>query len=184
MLSSSYAEWHTRATPYPNSSSFQPTRADLAVLVLRNSPVEPEGFTLAFFDSSEGQVAVDALGTILSVPREDFSGITELATRVSTELPPTERFRNTWVIDHPTTSQPIDRLLVSVDGKLVETSVQGFNKNKRALQIPIGDVTELPDILQETVGLVLEARDGYSRDKVDKTVVDKVKEIIGDEVVL
>ncbi|KAJ7057822.1 hypothetical protein C8F01DRAFT_324353 [Mycena amicta] len=180
-----YANWHARATPHPDPTTFTPTRAALALIVLRNTPVEPEGFTLALFDLPHEKVAVNALGNVLCVKEDDFQGIIALAARVSRELPPTGRFRNTWVVKHIATSQPIERLLVSIDhGKLVETSVQGFSKDNKTLQIPVGDITELPDVLSETVGVVMEARDGYSRIKADKGMVTKVQEIVRDEVML
>ncbi|KAJ6571783.1 hypothetical protein B0H19DRAFT_1131192 [Mycena capillaripes] len=178
---SRYAEWHSRAKPHPSPASFYPTRAALSLAVLRNSPTEPEGFTLALFDTENDKVAVDAMGRVLLVEEADYIGVTTLAQRVASELPETGRFRNTWVIDHPTTSQPIDRLLIVSEGHLTETSVQGFVKGKNELKIPVGDITELPEVLSEVIGLVLEGRTDYSRGSGDSEMVQKVKDILAGE---
>lgn len=112
----------------------------------------------------------------------DYAGVVELARRVAVELPDTGRFRNTWVIKHPATSQPIDRILVVVDGQLKETSVQGFVKGKKELKVPVGDISELPDVLSEVAGLALEGRTGYSRGSEDSEMVQKVKDILSGDV--
>ncbi|KAF7361792.1 DNA repair protein rad5 [Mycena venus] len=166
--------------PHPSPTSFTPSRSVLSLAVLRNSQVEPEGFTLALFDADDGKVAVDAMGRVLLVADGDYSGITALARRVAEELPETGRFRNTWVIRQPTTSQPIDRLFSVVEGRLVETSVQGFVKGTKELKIPVGDISELPDVLSELTGLVLEGRTGYSRGSGDSEMVRKVKDVLSD----
>ncbi|KAJ7346746.1 hypothetical protein DFH08DRAFT_869202 [Mycena albidolilacea] len=175
---SPYMDWHSRAKPHPSPDSFSPTRSALSFVVLRNSQVEPEGFTLALFDTGEEKVAVDAMGRVLLVIDKDYTGITTIARRVAVELPETGRFRNTWVIKQPATSQPIDRLLFDVEGQLVETSVQGFVKGKKELKIPVGDISELPDVLGELAGLALEGRAGYSRGSGDSEMVRKVKNIL------
>jgi len=177
---SPYADWHSRAIPHPSPASFSPTRSALSLAVLRNSQVEHEGFTLALFDTGDDKVAVDAMGRVLLVAEADYAGVTALARRVAVELPNTGRFRNTWVIKQPATSQPIDRLLSVVEGRLVETSVQGFMKGKKELKIPVGDITELPDVLSEATGLVLEGRTGYSRGSGDTEMVGKVKDILNE----
>jgi hypothetical protein len=179
---SPYADWHSRAKAHPSPASFSPSRAALSLAVLRNSQVEPEGFTLALFDTGDGKVAVDAMGRVLLVADSDYIGVTMLARRAALELPETGRFRNTWVIDQPTTSQPIDRLLAVAEDRLVETSVQGFVKGKKELKIPVGDITKLPDVLSEVTGLVLEGRTGYSRGAGDSEMVRKVKDILSREV--
>ncbi|KAJ7627624.1 hypothetical protein DFH06DRAFT_1007009 [Mycena polygramma] len=178
---SPHANWHSRAKAHPSPASFTPTRAALSVAVLRNSQIEPEGFTLALFDTGNDKVAVDAMGRVLLVEDADYAGVTALAQRVARELPETGRFRNTWVIDHPATSQPIDRILTVAEGRLVQTSVQGYTKGKKTLKPPVGDITELPEVLSELAGLVLEGRTGYSRGSGDSEMVRKVKDILDGE---
>ncbi|KAJ6611187.1 hypothetical protein B0H10DRAFT_2057325 [Mycena sp. CBHHK59/15] len=182
--SSRYEGWHSRTQPHPSPTSFTPTRAILSLAVLRNTPIEVEGFTLAMFDDGKDKVAVDAMGRVIVLPATDYAGIIDLASRTAAELPATGRFRNTWVVKQAATSQPIDRLLAVVDGQLKETSVQGFQKGKKELQISVGDVTDLPDFLSELAGLVLEGRNGYSRGSGDSEMVRKVKEILSGEVLL
>ncbi|KAJ7660065.1 hypothetical protein B0H17DRAFT_954264 [Mycena rosella] len=181
---SRYEDWHSRTTAHPSPSSFTPTLASLSLAVLRNTAVEPEGFTLALFDAGDDKVAIDAMGRVLLVSDPDYAGVIDLARRVAVELPETGRFRNTWVLKHAATSQPIDRLLVVVDGRLKETSVQGFVKGKTELKIPVGDIGELPDVLGEVAGLALEGRTGYSRGSGDSAIVQKVKDILSGEVSL
>ncbi|KAJ7076084.1 hypothetical protein B0H15DRAFT_790932 [Mycena belliarum] len=181
---SRYEDWHSRTKAHPNPTSFTPTHEALSLVVLRNTPVEPEGFTLALFDGGSDKVAVDAMGRVLIVSDGDYAGVTDLAQRVATELPETGNFRNTWIIKHPATSQPIDRLLVVVEGKLKETSVQGFVKGKTELKAPVGVISELPGVLNEAAGLILEGRNGYSRGSGDSHMVQKVKDILNGEVLL
>lgn len=181
-MSTSLTGWHTRATPYQHK--FTPTRSDLELAVLRNAPVEQEGFTLALF-SSPAKIAVDAAGRVLVVQDADFVGLLALAEKTK-ELPETGRFRNTWVIAQPTTSQRIDRILLPIQstdgsgdrGEYRETSVQGFDGVKTHLKNPVGDIQDLPPSLQDIIGLVLEAREGGDGDK-DDAMITQVKAILG-----
>ncbi|KAJ6590540.1 hypothetical protein DFH09DRAFT_1074156 [Mycena vulgaris] len=175
---SRYEDWYSRTEAHPSPASFTPTLASLSLAVLRNTPVEPEGFTLALFDAGGEKVAVDAMGRVLLVPDADYTPIVDLARRMALELPETGTFRNTWVLKHAATSQPIDRLLVVVDGGLKETSVQGFVKGKTELKTPVEDIAALPGLLNEVAGLVLEGRTGYSRGSGDTAMVQKVKDIL------
>ncbi|KAF9501480.1 hypothetical protein BDN71DRAFT_1492156 [Pleurotus eryngii] len=188
--SSRYADWHSRATPHPNPTSFEPTRSALSLAVLRNDPVHPEGFTLALFNGATDAIAVDAMGRVLQVSAEDYKGITSLAYEVLV-LPSTGTFRNTWALKRPATSQPIDRILVAVKGggdpeggvELKETSVQGFSKQlTMELKRPLTDegITHLPSSLSELAGLVLEAREGFVPGDEDRQMVTKVKDVLGD----
>ena len=185
--SSPFASWHTRAlrTPHPSPHTFHSTRQSLLLAVLLNSPVEHEGISLTLYsDSEKGEtetVAVDARGQILYVSEQDAAGILDLAKK-TLELPQSESWRNTWVVEQPTTSQPIHRMFIrsrDKDKNLKEVSVQGFSKEARALKTPVGSFQELPDSLWELVGLVLEAREGSLEDK-DDVVLGKVREIVKD----
>jgi len=173
--SSEFEDWSSRATPHPDPDSFVPARSNLAHIVLRNSQVEHEGFTLAVF---KDKVAVDAMGRVLVLSDKDFDGLSSLATKIL-DLPDTGNFRNTWRLKHLATSQPIDRILVG--DELKETSVQGFVKGLKELKEPVGDVSELPDALAELTGLVLEGRKDYQRGKEDGAMVQKVKDLVADK---
>ncbi|KAG5645135.1 hypothetical protein DXG03_006852 [Asterophora parasitica] len=187
--SSPFATWHARAlqTPHPNPHSFTPTRDNLRFALLLNAQAEHEGISLALFsqskDNGEGSetVAVDALGRVLVVPEKDTAGILGLAQQ-ALKLPQTGAFRNTWVIRRPTTSQPIDRLFIlPASGSSAaphEVSVQGFSKETRELVEPVDDIKELPSVLWELAGLVLEARDGaVYGERRDEIVLGKVREV-------
>lgn len=182
-MSTSLAGWHSRATPYPHP--FTPERTALRLAVLRNAPVEPEGFTLALFDSP-AKIAVDAAGRVLIVQDTDFTGLVALAEKTK-DLPLTGNFRNTWVIAQPITSRPIERILLpthSVGGSgyeanYKETSVQGYDGVKTRLKQPVADVQDLPSVLQDLVGLVLEAREDAHGDRDDE-MITRVKSILGD----
>jgi len=165
--------WFSRATPL--SDNFSPSRDKLAFSVLRNAPVDPEGFTLALFYPN---LAVDATGRVLVLSDTDFSGLVNLAKRTP-DLPQTGSFMNTWRIRQDRTSQPIDRLFVPVNDELVQTSVQGWERGKKELVTPVGDITELPDVLYDFFGLALEARQGYEKSREDQDVIGQVKAVVG-----
>jgi len=172
------SNWKERAQPHPTPSSWTPTRLDLALAVLRNSPVEHHALTLALFKPN---VAVDAMGNVLVVQPEDFTQITTLAKQTP-DLPETGVFRNLWSIDQPTTSQPIDRLLVPVnDGEYKQISVQGYAAGKKDLKNPVGDVTQLPDVLYKVFELISHSRTGYERDRRDQNILSKVLDAIGED---
>ncbi|KAF5376670.1 hypothetical protein D9615_007903 [Tricholomella constricta] len=190
--SSPFAAWHDRAlhTPHPDPHSFTPTRDTLQLALLLNAPIEHEGISVAFFSQSKENgagsetVAVDALGRVLVVAEKDAAGILGLAQE-AVNLPSTGAWRNTWVIKRPTTSQPIDRLFIfPASGSATgphEISVQGFSKQTRELKDPVGDTRELPAMLWELAGLVLEARDGLVYgEKRDEVVLGKVRETVAE----
>lgn len=175
-MSTSLSGWHSRATPYPDS--FTPERSALRLVVLQNAPADPEGFTLALFDSPS-KIAVDAAGRVLSIQDSDFEGLVALADQTK-DLPSTGTFRNTWVIQQPMTSRPIERVLLPVDGvEYKETSVQGYDGVKTELKRPVGDYRSLPSILKDLIGLVVEARGGADGDR-DESTINRVKAILGD----
>lgn len=113
---------------------------------------------------------------------EDYEALVGLA-RQTLDLPSTGSFLNAWRVKQERTSQPIERVLVPRDseGELVQTSVQGYEKGKTELSEPVDGITQLPDVLQELIGLVEEAREGYVRGEEDRTVIEKVKSVLGDE---
>ncbi|KAF5354943.1 hypothetical protein D9756_005738 [Leucocoprinus leucothites] len=177
-MSTSPSGWHSRAATYPHS--FTPERSALKLAVLRNAPVEHEGFTLALFDSP-ANIAVDAAGKVLVVEDVDFRGLLSLADEIK-DLPETGAFGNRWVIMQPTTSQPIERLLLpdeTPEGQgLKETSVQGYDGVKIQLKKAVGDYQHLPSTLYDLVGAALEAREGADEDR-DESMINEVKAILG-----
>lgn len=190
--SSPFSSWHSRAlaTPHPSPRTFTPTSESLLLAVLLNAQAENQGMTLALFSQPEGGiVAVDVLGRVLYVTAKDSTGILDLA-RKTLDLPDTGKFRNTWVIKHDRTSQPIDRIFIpsrpstpsdseTLD-HLKQVSVQGFSKDTRDLADPLDGITELPDSLWELAGLVLEAKEGSGdRERRDQVVLGKVRAVVG-----
>ena len=173
------AGWHARATPHPSPETFTPTRSSLAFAVLRNAQADPEGFTLALFSPN---IAVDARGKVIIIDFDRWDAFVDLA-RQTVSLPKTGKFWNTWKVKQERTSQPIDRILVASagSGELVETSVQGWEKGKTELSEPVGDITQLPKVLDEFVELEREGRDGYVKGEEDKEIIRKVKAVIGAE---
>ncbi len=132
--SSKYEGWYSRSTPQDDSTSsstFTPTREALAFAVLHSAQADADGFTLALFHPN---IAVDAMGRLLVVEKDDFTGLTTLAQKTP-GLPQTGSFWNTWRVSQERSEQVIRRLLVatSKEGELVETSVQGYSKEQRAL---------------------------------------------------
>lgn len=188
--SSPYSEWRTRAEKYPNSQSYIPHRGDLKLAVVRNAPADSEGFTLALFSNPAGaeRVAVDASGGVFVLAAHDFDGILGLAQR-TLSLPKPNNFRETWVVKHERTSQPIDRILVAhVDlpsqpledyrEEYTETSVQGFDERKRELERAIDKIWELPLELWELTGVVLEARASGGEEE-DEGLLKRVRSVLG-----
>ncbi|KXN85406.1 hypothetical protein AN958_11378 [Leucoagaricus sp. SymC.cos] len=178
-MSTSPAGWRARAASYQDS--FTPERSALRLAVLRNAPVDHEGFTLALFDSP-GNIAVDAAGRVLSVQDSDFDSLIALAEQTKS-LPSTGTFRNTWVIAQPITSRPIERVLVPVEGSedgsgYKQTSVQGYDGVQTLLKKPVGEYEHLPSTLHELIGSVLEAREGEEGNK-DDLMINRVKAILG-----
>ena len=187
--SSSYSGWRTRAEKFPNSQSYIPHRGDLKLAVVRNAPADSEGFTLALFSNPAGaeRVAVDASGSVFVLAPQDFDGMLRLA-QCTLSLPKPNNFRETWVVKHERTSQPIDRILVAhVDlpsqpledyrEEYTETSVQGFDKRKRELERAVDKIFELPLELWELTGVVLEAR--ASGGEEDEGVLRRVRSVLG-----
>lgn len=180
-FSSPYAKWYTERTrPHPSPSTFHPTRPALRFLVTHAAQAIPRGFTLAFFAPN---IAVDARGRVLELTNaEDFDAIVRLARRTlnEEELPQAETYLNTWMVKQSRTEQPIARIYVPVVeggefGEVKLTSVQGYDGKARELAEPVKALTQLPDVLWELFGLVLEARNGYVRDEEDKEMIRKVK---------
>ncbi|KAF9057257.1 hypothetical protein BJ165DRAFT_1333780 [Panaeolus papilionaceus] len=184
LWTSQYSGYLERAQPFPNPHSFQPQRSELRLAVLRNAPVEPEGFTLALFAN---RIAVDHYGRVFTLKDKDFDGILDLASQ-STSLPQTGSFRNQWRVKQERTSYPIDRILVpkstlsvtpteNYEEEFDEVSVYGFDKSRRELQDPVDGIDQLPSPLFELDGLALEARSDEGDEK-DEVVLGRVKAIL------
>ncbi|KAG6900243.1 hypothetical protein C0993_000884 [Termitomyces sp. T159_Od127] len=186
---SPFASWYNRAQSVSQAiiPTFTPSFDTLLLAVLLNAPAENDGFTLALFSrlNEDGPgtrvFAVDALGHVLVVADQDAVGILELAKK-ALALPPTGGFRNTWVVKRPTTSQPIHRLFIFPDqagDSPYQISVQGFTKEARTLQRPVQGIDELPEVLWELVGLVLEARQCVSVEAArDEISLGKVRDAV------
>ena len=178
-MQSAVADWRDRAERIRNPESWQPQRKDLVFAVVRNAPVEHHALTLALFAPNIG---VDASGNVLSLKEDDFFTLSSLASQ-TLELPQTGNFRNAWIIRQPTTSQPIERLLVSTsESEVAETSVQGYNnQGEFELEHPVGDITVLPPLLQDLFGLILKARTDYDPRRRNEAVLNKVLDVVGNE---
>jgi hypothetical protein len=188
---SQYANWMDRCHSYSKAKDFAPTLTNLNLAVLRHGPANPQGFTLAIFSTTDPNtnVAVDALGHVKVMHKDDFQGISTLAQKASS-LPKTGNWRNTWKIQQARTSQPVDRLFISAPGEtdVKEVSVQGWENGRWALKESIGEYSELPESLREIVGLVREARKELEEEDVDddqednEDLVEQVKALLGDRV--
>lgn len=175
-MSMATSGWHLRAQPF--TGIFEPTIDALVFASIRNAQANPEDFTLALFKPN---VAVDARGAALELEQPDFDALKTLSYVAvdPAEVPSSGSFRNQWAIAHPVTSRPIDRLLVKRNEALVEVQVYGYEQGKTALREPVGDITELPPVLYDVFGLILEAReDGPGEPNAD--LVGKVKESLND----
>ncbi|VDB87099.1 unnamed protein product [Peniophora sp. CBMAI 1063] len=167
--------WHSRASPHPAGPSYEPSRSDLLLVLKRSTRVEPDGFSLALLAPD---VAVDALGRVLTVPSDDFAALQALASNVAdtNKVPDTGSFGNQWRIKQRRTDWPIDSFRVArgPDEAPREVGVYGFDGEQRELNAPVGDITELPNDLHELLKLTLEAREGLEGGERDDTVIRKV----------
>lgn len=162
------------------SATSSPPSPTLSFIVIHSAQVDPEGFTLAFFESN---TVIDARGRVLQVTHaDDFEGLVILAEQTSdkAELPETGNYLNTWRIKQMSTAQPVERMYVprALGSELKVTSVQCYDGLKRELKETVGGLTELPEVLCEVFALVLEARTGYAKEEEDKEVIRKVKAIL------
>ncbi|KAF8994095.1 hypothetical protein BDQ17DRAFT_1367330 [Cyathus striatus] len=129
MSTISLTKYLSRSTPLPPSTPL--ARSDLKLAVLRNAPVETERFTLALFAPD---IAVSHFGAIHKLHSDDFTHILDLTAQTST-LPTPDRFFNTWAINQPRTSQPIDRALIplgTLDPKPKKTYAEGYSMESRS----------------------------------------------------
>ncbi|CAG7848945.1 SubName: Full=Uncharacterized protein {ECO:0000313/EMBL:CCA71966.1} [Serendipita indica DSM 11827] len=164
------AGWHARAVEHAKTSTdaaYVPKKEDLVVSVLINSPVEPEGFTMALFKPSH---VVDASGRVLNIASSDYEAFETLVDKIK-ELPSTGSFGGQWRVKHARTSYPIDRILIPGHA---EVGVYGWSKDADELEEETQGYTNLPKELQTFVGLAKEAREGYTRGHRDEAVVSQV----------
>ncbi|KIM24358.1 hypothetical protein M408DRAFT_40221, partial [Serendipita vermifera MAFF 305830] len=161
--------WHARATRTP-ATDFAPKASDLVFKALYNSQVEPEGFTMALVKPN---LAVDASGHLLTLTAADFTALEAQVRAVGEHVPATDAFMGQWRVKQARTSYPIDEIYVA--GQKVR-SVYGWTKSENALELEeeTKGRTTLPAELQALLGLVREARDGYTRGHKDDSVIGKV----------
>lgn len=178
-MRSAIADWRTRTHEIPDPETWKPERKHLVFAVVRNAQAEHRALTLALFGPNIG---VDASGNVLALDDADFSTLSSLASQ-ALELPKTGHLRNTWIIRRPTTCQPIERLLVSInEQQFVETSVQGHNDGGEfELKDPVGDITVLPPLLRELFGSILKARTDYDPHNRNDAILNRVLDVVGNE---
>ncbi|KAI0831456.1 hypothetical protein BC628DRAFT_1486749 [Trametes gibbosa] len=176
MATTSAAGWHVRANPHPSRADFVPARDTLVLAELLNAPADPEGFTAALF---RPDVAVDARGRVLQLQSADFAALATLAEQTA-RLPETGSFMNAWRVAHDRTSQPIDRLFVPAsDGDIKETSVQGWDPDKKQLKEAVAQYQELPPVLHELFGYLKEGREDYQRGREeDRDLIARIKALV------
>lgn len=94
-MSTSSQGWHARTSPHPAGTSYEPVRQDLLFVLQRSAPADPNGFSLALLTPD---VAIDALGRVLTVSADDFAALRTLASKVADEInvPDTRSFGNQW----------------------------------------------------------------------------------------
>ncbi|KAF8877364.1 hypothetical protein BD779DRAFT_1677355 [Infundibulicybe gibba] len=181
--SSQFAGWHARATPHPDPQEFLQgiSPSTLNISSIRNGQADPSAFNFAMFTVSHigflqviGHVVVDARGQVLVPDFKDADGILALAQ----QTPPLSNNGDVWEIKSLVTDRPTDNVVVPNGNGFTETRVNGFTKETRELQQPVGDITELPHPLWELFGLVLEAQDGSDSGNVDSDVINRVKAVI------
>jgi len=168
MSHNSIAGWHRRATI---GALFEPTAESLVFAVKHSTPVDPKGFTAAFFAPNH---AVDADGRALTLVQADFDALVSAASAVAA-LPRTFQWRVTSEI----TCHPINYIRFE-DGTAQQTvEVYNWNEETRELEEPTEGYTELPDPIQNLLKLANEAAQGASRKRGSNPgLVRKVKDVL------
>ncbi|CAE6347365.1 unnamed protein product [Rhizoctonia solani] len=169
--------WYSRATPHPDGANYDIKKDNAVLGLLRNSRVEPEGFSVALFKPN---VAVDAMGRVLVLNDRDFDALTKLAT-LTRELPDTGAFRNQWRVKHDRTDYSIDQLYVSIPSGLRTIGVYGHDGETTTLNPPVGEITDLPTTLNSLVTLAKEGREGFQRGQENTEVTNKARACFADE---
>lgn len=175
MVSHQLTGWYARTQPHPSPQDFLPTRESLAFGTVRSAQVGLSITAVFFFPD----IVVDSMGRVLRTQESDFVGLTALAKQIL-DLPPTGSFGNCWRVARTATCRPIEKAYVPNDnGQLTQTSVYAFvGGEPMVLSQPVGEYTELPRVLADFFSLVLEARQGYERGKVDREMTAKVLDIV------
>jgi len=181
MSQSPLTGWTLRAIPHPSRHSFAPTASALQYGIIRGTPVNPTQLVAAFF---KPDVMVDAAGRVIKLSDGDARGInTLIQASVGDDIPKPGGFRNQWRISHPRSSMPIHWLKVlNAPGKgeeLQEVSVYGYSKQTTALSKSVQGLLNLPDVLQETLGVLDEARTNNKHDgDEDRELAQQVAEVV------
>ncbi|KAF7969189.1 hypothetical protein HWV62_27965 [Athelia sp. TMB] len=196
--------WHTRAltNPHPDPHNFTPSFPNLRFAMLRDAQVG-DSFTLALFSQSstssseatfasasspseavkgkgESGVAIDAMGQVLNLSREDWATFMGLVEQLTTSklLQPKSSI-STWMVAHSVSCRPIEELFApAAEGGLGWTRVAAFSASEKRLSEPNGNATVLPDVLFHLVRLGLEGREGYIKQQQDQVVISKVKSLL------
>ncbi|KAB5590691.1 hypothetical protein CTheo_5862 [Ceratobasidium theobromae] len=169
--------WHSRSTPHQDGPAYDIRKENLVLGMARNSKVEPEGFSVAFFKPN---VAVDAMGRVLVVPESDWTAIVNLATQ-TLSLPTTGEWMNQWRVKHDRTCYPIDQLCVAKpDGRLHVISVYGHDGQTTQLQPPVHGRNNLPDSINTLISYAKEGREGFELGEENTQVTDRIKPILSE----
>jgi len=172
-------DWPLRATPHPSRDVFTPTASSLQYGILRSTPVNSQ-LVAAFF---EPDFAVDAAGRVLKLSEGDANGIGALVhAAVGEDVPKPGGFRNQWRVSHPRTSMPIHWLKVfntpGKEGTLQEVSVYGYSSETTELSKSVQGLLNFPDTLQETFGVLDEARTTSNGGQGNTDLAQQVAEIV------
>lgn len=172
--------WYSRSLPLAPemAATFTPALDDYK-LAVRINAMGGDTILLALFRPN---IAMDNKGSLLALFSSDFEGIVSLAEKVDEASDKENGQRVRWRIDtgtckpfhilqlpNPTAENPYST---------VETSVYGYSKGLKELSPPVGDVTELPDIIYEFFALAKEAETDYTRRGENKVVFDAVKRFV------
>lgn len=165
-LAQSLAGWHERSHPLAPelAATFIPNRADLKFAV-RISAMRSNTIILALFQPN---IAMDCTGTLLELSLPDFEGLTSLAEKVDEISSTASGGRLGWRIAHSFTCRPFYILQIPNHSaekpySSTETSVYGYYKGMRRLSHPVGNIMELPEVVQEFFALAGEENPDYKR---------------------
>ncbi|PPQ94582.1 hypothetical protein CVT25_011896 [Psilocybe cyanescens] len=186
---SKLAGFISRAELLPPSAFTPPPRTDIALIALLNGPVEYTGISLVLFTD---HTLLSASGAYYKLAPTDYIALHALAQDITHRgtLPvPADSFRNTWRVKHERTGRPIDRFLVpktalgavpkeEYESEFYEVGIYGWDRERKVLETPVGQYTELAPPLHEMGAVVTEARVGADGPRNEESL-KKARDILG-----
>lgn len=170
--------WYSRSRPLAPelAETFTPILTDYKSSVR----IDRRGGSTIHLALFQPNIAMNDQGILRALSSSDFEGLVSLAEKVA-EVSSKESGRGWRTISDTCTRFHILQLptpTAEEPWSVVETSVYGYTKGWKHLSIPVGDITELPDIVHDFFALAREAESRYSGLQGENKVYDAVERIV------